>query len=70
MGVCVCVQVVGPSRVEVEKDGTPMRVVTLKVNANVTSSTIEEIEGRRRRLGVAGGLKVFKFYLRLVPSSF
>jgi len=48
-------EVVGPSRVEVADDGKRIRVVTLKVNANVTSSTLEEIEGKRKELLVAAG---------------
>jgi len=43
-------EVVGLARFEVGPDGRMIRIVSLKVNANVTSSTIEEIEARRKDL--------------------
>lgn len=48
-------EVVGVVRVEAMEDGIMVRVVPLKVNANSTSSTIEQIEQRRKELFVSAG---------------
>ena len=45
----------GMSRREAGEDGRMFRIVSLKVNANATSSTIEQIEARRKDILVSAG---------------